>query len=209
MRATPLGWSQLVSTWSVFKTLYKIELNVSSVIAASATVLPILHMTTRPFVTNIFIDIPAWARRSKKTLQDFSKQLPADTTLEIETMGLLPWPRTKAVRISDLRILPQGYGRLANLEQVVPADDTSKVPKSMRWSLEQFYARPVISRWKNSRAPEVWPLVLETISMNGNAFAPGKGKPVQTMRPTPARLPRAAALRTPAVPASKQNVRNK
>jgi hypothetical protein len=81
-------------------------------------------------------------------------------------LGLLPWPRTKTLRVGQLQIRPEGWGRLANLEQVSPLDNTSKIPKWARWSLQRFYARPAASHWKNSRAPEVWPLLFEAVTRN-------------------------------------------
>ncbi|KAI5247951.1 hypothetical protein E4T42_05878 [Aureobasidium subglaciale] len=146
-----------------------------AVIAVGASALPLLHLLTRPAVVNIFIDTPVWARRSKESLMMFAKRLPPDTAMEIETLGLLPLPRTKVLRLSELRIRPAGWGRLANLEQVTAVDQTSKVPKLLRWSLQRFYARPAASRWKNSRAPDVWPLVFQTISSNTIASLTKKG----------------------------------
>ncbi|KAI4762129.1 hypothetical protein E4T52_05676 [Aureobasidium sp. EXF-3400] len=137
-----------------------------AVIAVSATLVPLFHVLTRPSVANIFIDAPASARRSKEALVSFAKRVPLDTALEIQTLGLLSVPRTKTLRVGELRVRPEGWGRLANLEQVHAIDKTSKIPKWARWSLQRFYARPVASRWKNSRAPEVWPLVLEAITRN-------------------------------------------
>ncbi|KAG9611337.1 hypothetical protein KCU77_g6865, partial [Aureobasidium melanogenum] len=137
-----------------------------AVIAVSATLVPLFHVLTRPSVANIFIDAPASARRSKEALISFAKRVPLDTALEIQTLGLLSVPRTKTLRVGELRVRPEGWGRLANLEQVHAIDKTSKIPKWARWSLQRFYARPVASRWKNSRAPEVWPLVLEAITRN-------------------------------------------
>ncbi|KAG9674089.1 hypothetical protein KCU99_g3668, partial [Aureobasidium melanogenum] len=137
-----------------------------AVIAVSAALVPLFHVLTRPSVANIFIDAPASARRSREALVSFAKRVPLDTALEIQTLGLLSVPRTKTLRVGELRVRPEGWGRLANLEQVHAIDKTSKIPKWARWSLQRFYARPVASRWKNSRAPEVWPLVLEAITRN-------------------------------------------
>jgi hypothetical protein len=86
--------------------------------------------------------------------------------MEVQTLGLLPWPRTKTLRVGQLKIRPEGWGRLANLEQISPLDNTSKIPKWARWSLQRFYARPAASHWKNSRAPEVWPLLFEAVTRN-------------------------------------------
>ncbi|KEQ75825.1 hypothetical protein M436DRAFT_17725, partial [Aureobasidium namibiae CBS 147.97] len=81
-----------------------------AVITASATVLPLFHVLTRPFVAQVFIDAPAQARRSKEALISFARHLPQDTAMEIQTLGLLPWPRTKTLRVGQLRIRPEGWG---------------------------------------------------------------------------------------------------
>ncbi|KAI5199662.1 hypothetical protein AUEXF2481DRAFT_342344 [Aureobasidium subglaciale EXF-2481] len=184
-----------------------------AVIAVGASALPLLHLLTRPAVVNIFIDTPVWARRSKESLMMFAKRLPPDTAMEIETLGLLPLPRTKVLRLSELRICPAGWGRLANLEQVTAVDQTSKVPKLLRWSLQRFYARPAASRWKNSRAPDVWPLVFQTISSNTIASLTKKGTSPSASPVRPAQaLPRVMRKKVPtpvATPANKQPMRKK
>jgi hypothetical protein len=153
---------------------------------------------TRPFVAQVFIDAPANARRSKEALVHFARHLPSDTAMEIQTLGLLPWPRTKTLRVGQLKIRPEGWGRLANLEQSSPLDNTSKIPKWARWSLQRFYARPAASHWKSSRAPEVWPLVFEAVTRNTVAnlsskrlSAPASTAPL-TQTPPLAKMVRAA-----------------
>lgn len=196
-----------------------------SVIAVSATLVPLFHVLTRPSVANIFIDAPASARRSKEALVSFAKRVPLDTALEIQTLGLLSVPRTKTLRVGELRVRPEGWGRLANLEQVHAIDKTSKIPKWARWSLQRFYARPVPSRWKNSRAPEVWPLVLEAITRNTVANMSGKNLPPSVSAVPSARLQSPASVVRPArssapvvqkqvpaqkaVPKGRQNMRKK
>ncbi|KAI5196884.1 hypothetical protein E4T39_07559 [Aureobasidium subglaciale] len=184
-----------------------------AVIAVGAAALPLLHLLTRPSVVNIFIDTPVWARRSKESLMVFAKSLPPDTAMEIQTMGLLALPRTKVLRLSELRIRPAGWGRLANLEQVTAIDKTSKVPKVLRWSLQRFFARPVASRWKNTRAPDVWPLVFETITRNTVASLTKKGISPTARAVRPAHpLPSVMRKKVPtpvATPANKQPMRRK
>jgi len=175
----------------------------SSVIAASATVLPLFHVLTRPFVAQVFIDAPAQARRSKEALISFARHLPQDTAMEIQTLGLLPWPRTKTLRVGQLRIRPEGWGRLANLEQVTAMDKTSSIPKWARWSLQRFYARPAESHWKKSRAPEIWPLVFQAITRNtvANLSSRKLSPAVNTAGPARTPLPSASTVRaTPSLP---------
>lgn len=169
----------------------------SSVIAASATVLPLFHVLTRPFVAQVFINPPAQARRSKEALVSFARHLPPDTVMDVQTLGLLPWPRTKTLRMGQLRIRPAGWGRLANLEQVTAMDKTSSIPKWARWSLQRFYARPADSHWKKSRAPEVWPLVFEAITRNTIASMSSKGlsRSVSTVVPAQTPLPPGRVVR--------------
>lgn len=177
-------------------------LTIFPVIAVSATLLPLFHVLTRPSVATIFIDAPAYARRSKEALISFAKRLPLDTALEIQTLGLLAIPRTKTLRVGELRLRPEGWGRLANLEQVHAIDKTSKIPKWARWSLQRFYARPVASRWKNSRAPEVWPLVFEAITRNTVANMSGTNLSPPVSAVPPARLQSPASVLRPAQPSA-------
>jgi hypothetical protein len=118
--------------------------------------------------------------------------------MEIQTLGLLPWPRTKTLRVGQLKIRPEGWGRLANLEQVSPLDNTSKIPKWARWSLQRFYARPAASHWKNSRAPEIWPLLFEAVTRNtvanlsSKSLSPPAGTAQSIQTPPPANVLRTA-----------------
>jgi len=163
--ASPVWMAPAGNPFSRLLAMFSVN-SLSPVIAASATVLPLFHVLTRPFVAQVFIDAPAQARRSKEALTSFARHLPQDTAMEIQTLGLLPWPRTKTLRVGQLRIRPEGWGRLANLEQVTAMDKTSSIPKWARWSLQRFYARPAESHWKKSRAPEIWPLVFQAITRN-------------------------------------------
>lgn len=153
--------------------------------------------------------------------------------MEVQTLGLLPWPRTKTLRVGQLRIRPEGWGRLANLEQVTALDKTSAIPKWARWSLQRFYARPAASHWKNSRAPEIWPLVFEAItrntvaSMSSTSLSPPVSITDPARTPPPANagqqaqsLPIVGQKKTPAVvqkkvstskavPPGRQNTRKK
>jgi hypothetical protein len=165
----------------------------------SATVLPLFHVLTRPFVAQVFIDAPAQVRRSKEALISFARHLPQDTAMEIQTLGLLPWPRTKTLRVGQLRIRPEGWGRLANLEQVTAVDKTSAIPKWARYSLQRFYARPAASHWKKSRAPEIWPLVFEAITRNTVASMSSRSlsPPMSTTDPARTSPPPASAVHQP------------
>lgn len=159
--------------------------------------LPLFHVLTRPFVAQVFIDVPAQARRSKEALISFARHLSQDTAMEVQTLGLLPWPRTKTLPMGQLRIRPAGWGRLANLEQVTAMDKTSSIPKWARRSLQRFYARPADSHWKKSRAPEIWPLVFEAITRNTVASMSSKGlsSSVSTVVPAPTPLPPGRGVR--------------
>jgi hypothetical protein len=124
--------------------------------------------------------------------------------MEVQTLGLLPWPRTKTLRVGQLRIRPEGWGRLANLEQVTALDKTSAIPKWARWSLQRFYARPAASHWKNSRAPEIWPLVFEAITRNtvASMSAMSLSPPASTTDPARTSTPSASAVRPPQPPST-------
>ena len=136
------------------------------VIATAAVPMVLVHILTRPFVMNIFIDAPAVARRSKESLVAFARRLPPDTRLEIETLGFLPVPRTTGLRLSELRMRPQSLARIANLERYPFVKPKSFWTRLAGTSLNHFYARPTEKYWLRSRAPEIWPLVVDFIGKN-------------------------------------------
>ncbi|EEA20864.1 hypothetical protein TMatcc_000862 [Talaromyces marneffei ATCC 18224] len=112
--------------------------------------LPLIFVayTTAPFVNNIYIHLPIFARKSREAALEYVKNLPSSATLSIRTMKITTIPRTTEVRISDL--VP---------DKALLRPVSFRNTYSMGWgTLKQFYASPTS---KNARAtpkfyPELW-----------------------------------------------------
>ena len=176
----------------------------------------LVSFMTAPFVANVFIQLPTWARKSKDTLGIFLRSLPPDTRLEFHKMGFLPMPRTRTMQLSELRPLSSKL-LLANLEQVPRENTGKKVPTWLRAVRGYLWTRPTRSHWEKTLAPEVWPAVMNHV--NGNAVASGvpqkplymaSGRRVtsvaaESAMPTPrTALPRAQSARNGSSSASKR-----
>ena len=93
----------------------------------------VLALVTSPFVHKVFLQIPEYARRSRKDLMHFVRTLRVDpkgtanTKLEFETLRTFPFRKTTATFLHELRALPPGKLMFANFELV----------KSKEWAKQQ------------------------------------------------------------------------
>ena len=84
----------------------------------------VLALITSPFVHKVFLQIPEYARRSRKDLMHFVRTLQLDpkgtanTKLEFETLRIFPFRKTTATFLHELRALPSGKLLFANFELV-------------------------------------------------------------------------------------------
>ncbi|KAH9862989.1 hypothetical protein J1614_010659 [Plenodomus biglobosus] len=92
-----------------------------------------LAYVTAPFVHQVFLQIPEYARRSRKDLSHFASSLrsnpraTANTKLEFVTLRIFPFRKHTTAFIHELRALPPMRFRLANIE----------LPKSAGWAQRQ------------------------------------------------------------------------
>ncbi|KAI8938753.1 hypothetical protein NX059_004620 [Plenodomus lindquistii] len=92
-----------------------------------------LAYVTAPFVHQVFLQIPEYARRSRKDLSHFASTLrsnprnTANTKLEFVTLRIFPFRKHTTAFIHELRALPPARFRLANIE----------LPKSAGWAKRQ------------------------------------------------------------------------
>ncbi|CBX94628.1 hypothetical protein LEMA_P116310.1 [Plenodomus lingam JN3] len=92
-----------------------------------------LAYVTAPFVHQVFIQIPEYARRSRKDLSHFASTLrskpvaTANTKLEFVTLRIFPFRKHTTAFIHELRALPPMRFRLANIE----------LPKTEGWARRQ------------------------------------------------------------------------
>ncbi|KAL6712371.1 hypothetical protein ACN47E_000248 [Coniothyrium glycines] len=92
-----------------------------------------LAYMTAPFVHQIFLQIPEYARGSRVNLMHFARSLQnsprktANTKIEFVTLRIFPFRKTTAAFIHELRALPPMRMRLANIE----------LPKTEEWAERQ------------------------------------------------------------------------
>lgn len=92
-----------------------------------------LAYVTAPFVHQVFLQIPEYARRSRKDLLHFSRTLranpkgTANTKLEFVTLRIFPFRKYTSAFLHELRALPPMKMRLANIE----------LPKTDGWAKRQ------------------------------------------------------------------------
>lgn len=140
------------------------------VIVGSAIPLVLVSFMTAPFVADVFIRLPDWARKSRDSLKTFARRMPPDTRLDFQKIGFLPFPRTRGMQLSELRTLSSSMA-LANLEHVPHANAGKHTPAWLRLARGYLYLRPKPSHWQKTPAPDVWPLVLDHIQRNSIAAA--------------------------------------
>ncbi|KAL1297874.1 hypothetical protein AAFC00_006396 [Neodothiora populina] len=170
------------------------------ILLASPVPMILISLLTSPFLASVFIRLPPWARRSAESLQTFARRLPADTRLEVQKIGFLPLPRTRAMQLSDLGSVRTSR-MLVNLEHVPSSRAESKKSPATWERLAHYYlfARPTPSHWQRTPAPFVWPLVWDQIQRNSIAGAPAAARKVSTTPAAPARPQQKAPLPSPAV----------
>ena len=161
----------------------------------------LVSVLTAPFVAGVFIRLPDYARKSSEALQSFLTRLPADTRLDVQKMGFLPFPRTRSLQLSELRPLTSRI-LLANLEHVPRANAGKQdAPAWLRIVRGYLWTRPNPSHWEKTLAPQAWPLVMEHVRKKAVAAGLPAGEAVASPRagralPTPAAaMPRGLPLR--------------
>ena len=92
-----------------------------------------LAYVTAPFVHQVFLQIPEYARRSRQDLMHFTRTLKANpkgtanTKLEFVTLRIFPFRKHTTAFLHELRALPPMKMRLANIE----------LPKTEEWAKRQ------------------------------------------------------------------------
>lgn len=89
-----------------------------------------------PFVANIHLRLPIFARNSRDLLARYSKSLPKDAKLHITTMNFIGKPRVSLVNAADLRPVKERFG-LVNYRRD-SKDLNSKRPWWMGRAVQQF-----------------------------------------------------------------------
>lgn len=136
----------------------------------------VVSFLTTPYIANVFIQVPAWAQKSRLSAVTFARRMPPDTALEIQKIGFLPVPRTRTLQLSELRTLKSAS--IANFEHVPRSLEGKHLPLWRRMARYYLFARPRSSYWRKTIVPEIWPLVVEQAEKNaiegGGAAAPSQ-----------------------------------
>jgi hypothetical protein len=89
-----------------------------------------------PFVANIHVRLPPFARNSRDLLVRYSQSLPKDAKLHITTMNFIGKPRVSLVNAADLRPVRERFG-LVNYRRD-SKELNSKRPWWMGSAVQQF-----------------------------------------------------------------------
>ncbi|CRG88136.1 hypothetical protein PISL3812_05163 [Talaromyces islandicus] len=117
--------------------------------------LPLIFVayTTAPFVNNIYLHLPPFARKSREVALQYAKDLPSSAVLSIRTMKMTTIPRVTEARISDL---------VPDKALVRPVSFRNQNPASAPWwkggTLKQFYVtkESKTTRGTSKFFPEMW-----------------------------------------------------
>lgn len=133
------------------------------VIVVIGGALPLIFVayTTAPFVNNIYLHLPPFARKSRDVALQYAKDLPSSAVISIRTMKMTTIPRVTEARISDL---------VPDKALLRPVSFRNKNPASAPWwkggTLKQFYASKESkdTRGTSKFFPELWQYVYKHIN---------------------------------------------
>lgn len=91
---------------------------------------------TSPFVANIHLRLPAFARYSREMVTRYSQALPKDAKLEITTVNFIGMPRVTLVKVADLRPAKERLGLVNYVRDT--KDMNTKRPWWMGRAVRQF-----------------------------------------------------------------------
>jgi hypothetical protein len=123
----------------------------------------VVAYVSSPFVANIHLRLPAFARHSSDLLVRYSQNLPKDAKLEITTMNFIGMPRVSLVRAADLRPVKERFG------MVNYARDTEELNSKRPWwmgrAVRQF---GVHGGTQLKVGGEIWKNISRTLSKRSN-----------------------------------------
>lgn len=116
-----------------------------------------------PFVANIHLRLPAFARHSRDLLTRYSQTLPKDAQLEITTMNFIGKPRVSLVKVAELRPVKERFG-LVNYARDTK-EMNSKRPWWMTRAVRQF---GVHGGTRIKEGTGIWDNIARTIEKRSN-----------------------------------------
>lgn len=165
-----------------------------------------LAYVTAPFVHQVFLQIPDYARRSRKDLMHFARSLnanpkgTANTKLEFVTLRVFPFRKHTTAFLHELRALPPMKMRLANIE-LPKSDECAKRQRAkgifkrifdiVNEPRFKFYVKEGRVYTMKTRVPGVWEEVAQRIAEQTNVEQEEaqKARTHNVKRPIVVRLP--------------------
>jgi hypothetical protein len=114
---------------------------------------------TSPFVANIHLRLPAFARYSREMVVRYSQALPKDAKLEITTVNFIGMPRITIVKVADLHPAKERFGMVNYVRDT--KDMHSKRPWWMGRAVRQF---GIYGGVRIPQGKEVWVNIAKTIT---------------------------------------------
>jgi len=108
----------------------------AAVMLSGVVPLVFVSYVSSPFVANIHLRLPPFARYSSNILQRYSQNLPKDAKLDITTISLIGKPRTTAIRIGELQRARERFGMVNYIRETKVIN--SKRPWWMGKAVRQF-----------------------------------------------------------------------
>jgi hypothetical protein len=113
---------------------------------------------TSPFVANIHLRLPMFARYSREMVVRYSQALPKDAKLEITTVNFIGMPRVTLVKVADLHPAKERFGMVNYVRNT--KDMNTKRPWWMGRAVRQFGIHGGV---RIPQGREVWENIARTI----------------------------------------------
>ncbi|KAG0645535.1 hypothetical protein D0Z07_8778 [Hyphodiscus hymeniophilus] len=133
------------------------------VVAIGVVPMTAVAYLTSPFVANIHLRLPPFARYSRELVHRYSQALPKDAKLELTTMNFIGMPRVTRITISELRPARERFG-LVNYVR-----DTKEKNSKRSWYMGKASRQfAVHGGTRITQGSGVWENVAATISKRSN-----------------------------------------
>lgn len=113
--------------YSQSSAVYRPDADFQLVMLSGIVPMAFVAYISSPFVANVHLRLPVYARRSRDILHRYTRNLPEVAELEITSMNFIGKPRRSLVRVADLRPVRERFG-MVNYSR-----DTKKIDKARPW----------------------------------------------------------------------------
>lgn len=173
------GHRTCITTVTLCKLWLARVLTLSQVLGQAILPVVLVSKLVNPWVAQIRAQVPSKMLRSQRALVQFFERLPGDTRLEFVTLRTVPFRRTSAFRVRDLRAISPRFLSTPNIEVIPSARERPQglAGKLMYWIREpRNYFQVADEKWapprRNSQVREAWALVLPRIREQSSPHGP-------------------------------------